>query len=344
MLVHSEQQYKIKFKEWGFSKYKKRGMQNRADRGDPRADQIDRATVPIQLPNPHPPPTLFSDASIVFMDNGDMFTGYVPNDVFSVIYKPINLGIHDGEGTLAPFMPRTSGTKFRQPIHQAAYSGFLDMVKLLLEKNPTCAAVAGSDGVTAILYAAQQGHLEVVRHLVSCPGIDVNAATTNTMWTPIHQAARNGHVDIVKLLMAVNAKHDQPDNENMTPLWSAAQEGYDEIVQILIQKGVDKEIISTDGNRRPIHQAAQNGHLGVVKKLLEAGAKVDPHKDGYGKETPSPLWLAAQGGHFEVADLLIQKGADVNFSEHPSNRLPIHQAAQNGHIELVRLLLRAMRM
>lgn len=37
---------------------------------------------------------------------------------------------------------------------------------------------------------------------------------------------------------------------------------------------------------------------------------------------------------------LIKKSADVNFSEHPSKRLPIHQAAQNGHIEWVRLLIK----
>lgn len=36
----------------------------------------------------------------------------------------------------------------------------------------------------------------------------------------------------------------------------------------------------------------------------------------------------------------ISKSAGVDFSEHPSKRLSIHQAAQNGHIELVHRLIK----
>ncbi|PNP59488.1 hypothetical protein THARTR1_00978 [Trichoderma harzianum] len=345
-LKASEQQYKIKFTEWQISKYRKRGGQKRADRGDPSTSQTDstRATVPQLpnpvLPNPQPLRTPFVDAPIGDMGFDPMME-YLSNMPYHPhTSEPLNLGIQQGEGSVALLMPRTASTKDRQPIHLAAQSGYLDMVKLLLEKDSTCASVPSSSGSTAIWLAAQQGHLEIVRLLVKCRGIDVNAATTDDMRTPIHQAAQNGHVDIVKLLLDANAEHDQPDSDNITPLWSAAQQGYNEIVQILIEKGANKEIASKDGNRRPIHQAAQNGHVEIIKKLLEAGAQVDPHKDSYDDETPSPLWLAAQGGHCEVAELLIQKGADVNFSIHPSKRFAIHQAAQKGNAEVVRLLIK----
>ncbi|EGR44163.1 uncharacterized protein TRIREDRAFT_70907, partial [Trichoderma reesei QM6a] len=91
--------------------------------------------------------------------------------------------------------------------------------------------------------------------------------------------------------------------------------------------------------RTPIQQAAQNGHVEVVKILLEAGVQVDPHMDSYDIEMPSPLWLAAQGGHVELVELLIRKGAYVNFSVHPSKRLPIHAATEDGHTETVHLLI-----
>ncbi|KAL2004800.1 hypothetical protein VTN00DRAFT_3073 [Thermoascus crustaceus] len=82
---------------------------------------------------------------------------------------------------------------------------------------------------------------------------------------PIHQAAQNGHTEVVKLLLEKGAEADSLDFKQITPLWSAAQEGCDQIVRLLIEKGADLEATSADGSRRPIHQAAQNGHTEVVK-------------------------------------------------------------------------------
>ncbi|KAH0490035.1 hypothetical protein TgHK011_001520 [Trichoderma gracile] len=348
----SEQQYKIKFSEWQISKYKKRGAQNRADRADSSASEVDgrreanpRPAIPQlaspQLPDPPPLLAPFLDAPI--SDIGyDHTMEYFPNDVFNHPHssEPVNLGIQQGQGAVVPFIPRTPGKRVRQPIHEAAQSGFLDMVKLLLERDPTCASIPDDDGETAIWIAADQGHLEVVRLLVKCHDVDINAPATEYMRTPIHQAVDNGHADIVKLLLDVNAEHDQPDDDNVTPLWIAAAQGDDEIVQILIEKGANLEIASIDLNRRPIHLAALNGHVEVVERLLEAGAQVDPHKNSPDDTAPSPLWLAAAEGHFEVAELLVQKGADINFSFHPSKLFPLHEAALNGCADMVSLFIK----
>ena len=48
----------------------------------------------------------------------------------------------------------------------AALEGFLDMVTLLLEFNAVV-DLTGDDGVSPLCYAAQRGHIEVIRHLVS---------------------------------------------------------------------------------------------------------------------------------------------------------------------------------
>ncbi|KAL7809063.1 ankyrin repeat-containing domain protein [Trichoderma gracile] len=348
----SEQQYKIKFSEWRISKYKKRGAQNRADRADSSTSEADgRREANPRLANPQlaspqlpdPPPLLAPFLNALVSDIGyDHTMEYFPNDVLNHPHssEPSNLGVQQGKGAVVPFIPRTPGKKVRQPIHEAAQSGFLDMVKLLLEKDPTCASIPGIDGVTAISTAAQQGHLEIVRLLIKCPGVDVNAASTGYMRTPIHLAAQRGHFDIVDLLLDFDAEPDLPDRDNVTALWCSAQEGYDDIVQILIDEGANKDIISKLGNRRPIHQAAQNGHVEVARRLLEAGAQVNQHKDSDDDETPSPLWLAARKGHVKVAELLIQNGADVDFSPHPSKLFPIHEAARNGDTDMVRLLIK----
>ncbi|SCV61049.1 uncharacterized protein FFFS_15618 [Fusarium fujikuroi] len=366
----SVQQYKTKFSEWGFFKYRRNGgdsggtssngQANRAaaSLNDQSSLQIihGNSNIPQQASDmPNAPievlgvPDQYQEGFSLHqggtrlaqtsegsnLDYGEMINrGSIDPATF-------NIGLPFNTVPVFEWTPLI-GTRVRQPIHQAAQSGYFNMVKLLLDSEATCAGIAGTDGVTPIWIAAQQGHFEVVKYLtgfIEGGLVDVNAAVNESLRTPIHQAAQGGHVEIVKLLLEHGAWPDVIDNDNITPLWSAAQQGHDEVVEILIKQKANVEIASADGNRRPIHQAAQNGHVEVVKKLLQAGAMVDPQNDDYNDETPSPLWAAAQQGHVEVAKLLIQKGANVDYTIHPSKRRPLHQAAQNGHTEVVRLLI-----
>ena len=59
----------------------------------------------------------------------------------------------------------------------------------------------------------------------------------------------------------------------------------------------------------PIHIAAQNGHAGMVEKLIKAGVPVD-HPTKNSRE--SSLHLAIRNIHPEVVKTLIAHGADVN--------------------------------
>jgi hypothetical protein len=86
------------------------------------------------------------------------------------------------------------------------------------------------------------------------------------------------------------------------------------LVQFLFQKTID--------------YASQNGHLSVVKLLLESGANV--HADDN-----DAIILASQNGHLDVVKLLLEYGSDV----HEQNNYAIQYASQNGHLYVVKLLL-----
>lgn len=58
----------------------------------------------------------------------------------------------------------------------------------------------------------------------------------------------------------------------------------------------------------PLHLAAMNGDVSVVKLLLQHGAKVDAD-DGSGQ---TPLFLAANWSRYDAVELLIEHGANVN--------------------------------
>ena len=65
----------------------------------------------------------------------------------------------------------------------------------------------GNNGATPLWIAAQEGHLDVVQHLVEV-GAHKDQAT-NYGATPLCIAAQEGHLDVVRHLVEVGAHKDQ---------------------------------------------------------------------------------------------------------------------------------------
>jgi ankyrin repeat protein len=79
-----------------------------------------------------------------------------------------------------------------EALRWAASDGHLDVVKYLVSKG---ANVHVRDD-EALLYAAGNGHLQVVKYLVEDHGADVHAHYDLTL----HWATENGHLEVVKYL------------------------------------------------------------------------------------------------------------------------------------------------
>ena len=116
------------------------------------------------------------------------------------------------------------------------------------------------------------------------------------------------------------------------PLDLAAAEGHLEVVRLLLESGADKDYTSR-GGITALHSAAANGRLEVVRLLLDSGS--DKEKLAYGL---TALHSAAMNGHSEVVRLLLESGADKHTISH-GGTTALHFAVENGHLEVVRLLL-----
>ena len=79
-----------------------------------------------------------------------------------------------------------------------------------------------ADGSTPILYAAGNGHGDVVRLLMKL-GADINKAD-NDGETPLHGAALNGHGDVIQMLVAGGADVNKATKYGSTPLDVASGE------------------------------------------------------------------------------------------------------------------------
>ena len=95
----------------------------------------------------------------------------------------------------------------------------------------------------------------------------------------------------------------QTEETQETALTLACCGGFLEVADFLIKAGADIEL----GCSTPLMEAAQEGHLDLVKYLLKQNANVHA-QTGTGD---TALTYACENGHTDVADVLLQHGADL---------------------------------
>ena len=94
----------------------------------------------------------------------------------------------------------------------AAEEGYMNVVKLLLDVDGVDPNIADEDGKTALIHAAHEGHAQVVTLLLE-KGADVNAMDAvdyRSNWTALMHATAGAHAEVVKLLLARN---DLPNDQ-----------------------------------------------------------------------------------------------------------------------------------
>ncbi|XP_041073412.1 ankyrin repeat and SOCS box protein 3 isoform X5 [Carcharodon carcharias] len=179
------------------------------------------------------------------------------------------------------------------PIHEAATHKSLRCLRLLIHA------------------ATEKGHIAVARTLLR-HGARINGPHSACLWSVLHQAAYQEHLDILMLLLEKGADKEARDDYGITPLFLAAQYGKLESLRVLLQHGTSCHLIFLSGS--------------------------NVNCQAFDKATP--LFIAAQEGHTECVELLLSNGADTNLSCSEDDwQLPIHAAAQMGKVKVLEFLI-----
>jgi uncharacterized protein len=153
---------------------------------------------------------------------------------------------------------------------------------------------------------------------------------------PLWEACFVGDTAIVRLLIKFKADvNQQTKNKNpSSSLHACTQEGHLDVVKILVENGVDVNRLGI-ANQSAIRVATRNGHLEIIKYLIVHGANFD---DKSADDRATPLESAAGKGHLEIVKFLVEKGANVNHQDKELDT-PIGEAANKGFVEVVKYLL-----
>jgi len=118
--------------------------------------------------------------------------------------------------------------------------------------------------------AAKHGDTGRVQALLK-QGANVDAVDRQFGATALMWAAHEGHTDIVRLLLDSGASIDAQQSLGRTALWYTAQQGRTGPAEILIAAGANVDLASKDG-KTPRNIALERGHFDIADLLMKAGA------------------------------------------------------------------------
>lgn len=152
------------------------------------------------------------------------------------------------------------------PLMNAALSGDLSLVKLVLKKKPDL-DFKNSEGDTALAVALTNDQIDISKELIRAGAkVDINVAGESND-TLLIQAAKS-NLEVTKMILAKNkAALNKTNAHGETPLMQAIRYGNNETAQFLIQNGADKTVKNKNGETAL--DIAKNSANPEAEKLLK---------------------------------------------------------------------------
>ena len=217
----------------------------------------------------------------------------------------------------------------RMPLHYAAQHGYSSLTESIISRMQAWDQFEISNGIDAPFWqdndgwsplglGVLEGHTQTVQVLLEAeewrgPELrDVSFSEhMGRSGEALLLAAKENLIDIVRLLVVSHVNLDFQDNQGETALHVAARYGHKSCCELLLS-GTSEQKASTEITEKtfgwtPLHIAAVDGNLDIVKVLIDAGADLS--------RTDDSGWTAkehaALRGHVDIARELAQHVSDT---------------------------------
>lgn len=188
----------------------------------------------------------------------------------------------------------------------------------------------------AFVEAATRGDIGTLRQMIQ-DGINVNVGSFAGWTTALMAAAKNGHEESVRLLLASGADARcvfDYDGYRATVLDYAATHNHVGVMAILCDE--TQALTLPQEGERALQFAAATGAMETAHFLIEHGVPVNSNDPDYG----TPLMSAVIRVQPEMVTFLLEHGADTEIRNRNGETVLEH-AIRNGLVKITRILRQA---
>ncbi|CAG0888945.1 unnamed protein product [Darwinula stevensoni] len=166
----------------------------------------------------------------------------------------------------------------------------------------------------ALLRAAEEGHSDRVRRLISGNLLDIDTKDSQGR-SALLLATWKNHVEIAQMLMQAGADVNAQDKIYDSPYLVAGAEGRYEILKLSLEYGADLKSLNRYGGTALI-PACEKGHPRNVELLLRAGVDVN-HVNRLGWTCLLEITILGEDRepYWTIVKMLLEANADINITD-----------------------------
>ncbi|SDE42915.1 hypothetical protein SAMN05444679_12276 [Variovorax sp. CF079] len=207
--------------------------------------------------------SVFTATFVIHAGSFEDFFRAVRSDNASVVNELLNRG----------FDPNTPDEQGQTGLLIALREPSPKVIQALLDSPKTNVELRNAKDESPLMMAALRGQQDLVAKLIARDA-DVNKPG----WAPLHYAATNGHVAVIKQLLDNYAFIDAQSPNGTTPLMMAAMYGSTAAVQLLLDEGADTQMKNEQG--LTAIDFAQRANRPDAVRLLSTAVRAKRPSDG----------------------------------------------------------------
>ena len=202
-----------------------------------------------------------------------------------------------------------------EEIHDLARRGDLDALTARIQADRSLVDRTTDRGETALHFAADGGHDEVVSFLLD-QGADIQARDIDGD-APLVWAVARGHLSTTNLLLDRGADINAVNFTETSALLFAVRANRLETARLLIDRGADLELANDYGRTPLLWCARETGNYDMAVMLLDAGANLDATD----RFESTPIELVSWRGFTDLVNLFLDRGCRLPGEGHAANTM-----------------------
>ncbi|XP_030937808.1 ankyrin repeat-containing protein At5g02620-like isoform X1 [Quercus lobata] len=226
-------------------------------------------------------------------------------------------------------------------------------VQEILRTCPLLLSQANVKGEIPLHIAARYGHDTIVKVLIDhakVPQQDLESGVNilvkemlemmnNEKDTALHEAVRNNHLEVVKLLIEEGPDFSYSQNEaGETPLYIAVERGSKEVMDYILDKCTSP---AHDGplGRTTLHAALIWNNTGMMDKILASHQEPSAFVKQADEQHSTPLHYAVYRGNNDAVKMLLKVDRSIAYMRDTNGMTALHIAAHKGNAMAMRQIL-----